>query len=418
MTGRGTRFPPNIRYIGAAIFSLPGFSTLGKKLYELVAVKVGKNLSKSPIVREIQWRGGAVTNLVPGISDLDFSIYIDTLLNKPEEELSALAEQYRAVRDLYLIPGEVLLFDTLLAEVIRRYPPGAFVRSSPYRAFNKGTWSEIAQRSPSISNASLFSYYLRLFHTAIDHIVASRRSSELYNLYVGRKILLTLLGLLEGKPSGTRKELSVSALCSQVLAQLNLVAEHSFFSEDFVQCPSNHIDLEDEEIYRMYLEYLQQGLLKAAADTVEFNKEYDPRLCIVRRGDATFFDAFFRFSSEQRLNCKEIPIKIISPSMVPCIQRGWWYGPIRGRVHFASSKKLERAVLIDHVIDLSMRLFWIVYFESEESMKEVFADYAQAISLVSNGSIQIPHEKITSKASIRANWIMIYSSAVNYLNTL
>ena len=175
------RVPPRLTLSirSPAIFALNliGIRPLARASYKAIAKVVSIELGRTEGVHSCMLRGGAVDGCVPGLSDLDFAVLVespdtDTLAST----LLRLRRVWANLKTRYLIPGELVVLDAPRLDWMLRHRPPLIESFRAIRVLSGNGFSVKTPRpNPFASLCLAFEYTGRLIQ-AVEN--AKRRPGE------------------------------------------------------------------------------------------------------------------------------------------------------------------------------------------------------------------------------------------------
>lgn len=133
------------RSAAARLFAREPWRHWGLSFYERAATDCAQHFQRHAAVERVWIVGGSVNRCRPGISDLDFVVFLRDGLSAGEEieTTQRLRHGYRALKRRWRVLGEVHLTSPRRWKTLLRSGPAPILWSSPYRELDGARWSEI-----------------------------------------------------------------------------------------------------------------------------------------------------------------------------------------------------------------------------------------------------------------------------------
>ncbi len=313
------------------------FRLLGQYFYTFVARHCAKSLSTLPYSESLFLRGKEPSASNPGISDLDFWLFISESELINTSSLRNLRSHFRKLRSCFLLPGKLEVTSTDAWELARRIAPASFLQDLPLRRFTESGWHKesISPARPirllSRFNKSTFDYFNALPHFA----QAATKRNYYYHSTIFSKYLHKSVDYARADELLTHSPKSLPALLAEAFCTLHELAESAL--KERTAAPSVNFTIRhsvaSDERKENQADNLQHTLKSRGFDVLSVTPNILIWDCYERDKTEDLFTTLFEFflSSEGKIANQEFsssPVQFLSSRMLECLWNSAQAGPL------------------------------------------------------------------------------------------
>ena len=318
----------------------------------------------------------------PGISDLDFWLFVTEAELGNSQSLSKLRRQFQKIKSRYLLPGKLELTSRAAWGLYQAVSPASILRDLPLRQWDGASW-KVLDLSPSrpIRLLSRYTQCMTEYSQAFSHLPAMNSGSEsYYHRVVCRKYLNKALDFAQGSQQGQPATVGIVKQFATVFVALDRLARQvsgegrRSVAVDFsVRQPSEmqlRVPAKSAENLDLLLSVLAGAGFSLSKAIPEAYLIWDSAECDLTGAERLFSEIVHYYSeiavkTGYRDYAKHLPATVVSPQMYRGLWCGSLVGPLLEQLHMIPQQLLAdseflRSIKIDlylHFLDrLATRL--------------------------------------------------------------